>query len=167
MQKVNPLQGKLRNVVFFLITLLIVVVDQLSKMWIRNYLPEGHSLPVTGFFQLTHVQNTGGAFGLFQGHTLPLTVVAFVGAVVILVYALIFYPRFPFFDNLVGKSALGLILGGTIGNLIDRMHFGYVTDFFDFGFWPAFNVADSSVVIGVFIFAYSLHSLAGTVKGRG
>ena len=167
MQKVNPLQGKLRNVVFFLIALLVVVIDQLSKMWIRNYLPEGYSLPVTGFLQLTHIQNTGGAFGLFQGQTFPLTVVAFVGAAVILVYALIFYPRFPFFDNMVGKSALGLVLGGTVGNIIDRLRFGYVTDFIDFGFWPAFNVADSSVVIGVIIFAYSLHSLAGAVRGKG
>ncbi|MBA7678182.1 Lipoprotein signal peptidase [subsurface metagenome] len=68
---------------------------------------------------------------------------------------------------MVGKSALGLVLGGTVGNIIDRLRFGYVTDFIDFGFWPAFNVADSSVVIGVIIFAYSLHSLAGAVRGKG
>ncbi|GAF88347.1 unnamed protein product, partial [marine sediment metagenome] len=74
------------------------------------------------------------------------------------------YHRFPFLDNILGKSALGLVLGGTVGNLIDRLRFGYVTDFIDFGFWPAFNIADSAIVIGVIIFAYSLLPLARAGK---
>ena len=60
--------------------------------------------------------------------------------------------------------SLGLVLGGTVGNLIDRLRSGYVTDFIDFGFWPAFNIADSSIVIGVTILAYSLLSLAKAGK---
>ena len=54
-----------------------------------------------------------------------------------------------------------MVLGGTVGNLIDRLRFGYVTDFIDFGFWPAFNIADSAIVVGVIIFAYSLLFLVG------
>jgi signal peptidase II len=164
MQKVNPLQGKWPNVVFFLTALLIVAVDQLTKMWIRSYLPVGQSFPRTGFLRLTHVSNTGGAFGLFQGHSFSLTIVAFAGIAVLLVYALLIYHRFPSVDGMLGKSALGLVLGGTIGNLIDRLRFGYVTDFIDVGFWPTFNIADSAVVIGVILFAYSLRSLIGAGK---
>jgi signal peptidase II len=159
MQKVKPPQDKWQNAVFFLVALLIAAVDQLSKLWIRNLLPEGHSLPVTAFFRLSHVHNTGGVFGLFQGQSLPLTIVAFIGVAVLLVYALFIYRRFPFSDGMLAKSALGLVLGGTIGNLIDRLSLGYVVDFIDFGFWPAFNVADSAVVIGVILFAYSIRSL--------
>jgi len=171
MQKVNSIQGKWRNVVFFLTALLIAAADQLSKIGIRNYLPEGQSVPETGFFRLTHVHNTGGVFGLFQGQSFPLTIIAFIGVAVLLFYALFLHRRFPSLDNMLSKSALGLVLGGTIGNLVDRLNFGYVTDFIDVGIgvcrWPAFNIADSAVVVGVILFAYSLRSLAGAVKGQG
>ncbi len=160
MQKANRLQGNWRNVVFALIALLIIALDQLSKTWIRTNLAEGQSIAEIGFFQLTYVHNTGAAFGLFQGQSFSLTIVALVGVTVLLLYALLIYRHFPFLDNMLGKSALGLVLGGTVGNLIDRLLFGYVTDFIDFGFWPAFNIADSAIVIGVIIFAYSLLPLA-------
>ena len=164
MQKAKSLQGRWRNVVFFLTALLVAVADQLSKMWIRSNLVVGQSLPETGFFRLTHIQNTGAAFGLFQGQSFALTIVALVGIIVLLVYALLIYRRFPILDNLLGKSALGLILGGTVGNLIDRLHLGYVTDFIDIGIWPAFNIADSAIVVGVIILAYSLRFLARAEK---
>ena len=164
MQKANRLQVKWRNVVFFLTALLIVVADQLSKTWIRTNLAVGQSIPEVGFLRLTHVTNTGSAFGLFQGHSFALTIVALVGIAVILLYALFVYRRFPFLDNMPNRVALGLILGGTAGNLIDRLRLGYVTDFIDFGFWPAFNLADSAVVVGVIIFAYSLFPLARAGK---
>ncbi len=160
MQKVNCLQAKWRNVVFFLTALLIVVADQLSKLWIRNNLAVGQSLPEGGFPRLTHITNTGAAFGLFQGQSLPLTIVALVGVAVLLLYAFLIYRHFPFLDNRLVWVSLGLVLGGTVGNLIDRLRLGYVTDFIDFGFWPAFNIADSAVVVGVIILAYSLRLLA-------
>ena len=150
--------------VFSLIALLIVVADQLSKLWIRSNLAVGESVFELGFFRLTHVSNTGAAFGLFRGHTLPLTVVSCVGVALLLLYAFLFYRQFPQLDRWLSWTGLGLILGGTIGNLIDRVRLGYVTDFIDFGFWPAFNVADSAIVIGVIIFAYSLLSLARAEK---
>ena len=164
MQKVKSLRGKWLNVVFFLTALLVAVADQLSKMWIRSNLDVEELLFELGFFRLTYIQNTGAAFGLFQGHSFALTIVAFVGIVVLLLYALLIYRRFPILDNRLGKSALGLVLGGTVGNLIDRLHFGYVTDFIDVGVWPAFNIADSAIVVGVIILAYSVRSLVRAEK---
>ena len=165
MQKVNHIQGKWRNVVFLLVALLIVVADQLSKVWIRSNLATGQSLPETGFFQLTHVQNSGGAFGLFQGQSFPLTILASIVIAILLFYVFFISHRFPFLDNMPGKAVLGLVLGGAIGNLIDRLRFGYVTDFIDVGIWPAFNIADSAVTVGVIIIAYFLLSLARAEEG--
>ena len=150
--------------VFSLTALLIVTADQFSKIWIRTNLAVGQSLPEVGFPRLTHVYNTGAAFGLFQGQTLPLTVVSSIGAAALLFYAFFFYRRFPWLDNWFIWIGLSLVLGGTVGNLIDRLRLGYVTDFVDFGFWPAFNVADSAVVVGVIIVAYSVLSLARAEK---
>ena len=164
MQKANSLQGKWRNVVFLLTALLIVVADQLSKMWIRSNLIVGQSLPETGFFRLTHIHNTGAAFGLFRGQSFTLTVVAVVGIVLLLLYALFIYRHFSVLDGKLGRLAIGLVLGGAVGNLIDRLHLGYVTDFIDVGIWPAFNIADSAIVVGVIIVAYSLCSLARAGK---
>jgi len=156
MQKANRLQGKWwQNVVFFLTALLIIAADQFSKIWIRSY-PEGQAIFDAGFFRITHIHNTGAAFGLFQGHSFALTIGTLVGIAVILLFALLLYRHSPYLDNMLSRVALGLVLGGTVGNLIDRLRFGYVTDFIDFGFWPAFNIADSAVTVGVIIFAYSL-----------
>ena len=156
MQRSDYPQGKLPNVVFFLTALLVVAADQLSKLWIRSNLATGESLPETGLFRLTYVHNTGAAFGLFPDQSFLLTIVALIGIVVLLFFALFIYRRFPFLDSRLGKLALGLVLGGTVGNLIDRLRFGYVTDFIDIGIWPAFNIADSAIVVGVILFAYSL-----------
>jgi len=160
MQKASHPQDNWRYVVFFLIGLFIIVADQFSKTWIRANLLRGHSLFELGFFRIINVQNTGAAFGLFKDHLPILTIVSFIGVFVILLCVFLLPRHLPFLDTLSGKSALGLVLGGTVGNLIDRLRFGYVTDFIDFGFWPAFNVADSAVTVGVILFAYSLLSVA-------
>ena len=146
--------------VFSLTALLILAADQLTKAWVRSY-PEGQSIFELGIFRLTHIQNTGAAFGLFRGHSFILTIIGLVGVAALLIYVLLIYRRFPLLDNMLGKTALGLVLGGTIGNLVDRLRFGYVTDFIDVGIWPAFNIADSAIVVGVILLAYSLFSLAG------
>ncbi len=155
MQKAKSPQGKWRNVGFFLTALLIVAADLLSKIWIRSY-PEGYQIFEAKLFRLIHIQNTGAAFGLFQDQSFILTIVALIGIVVLLLFALPFSHHLPFVDNWLGKVSLGLILGGTVGNLIDRLRFGYVTDFIDFGIWPAFNIADSSIVVGVTIFVCAI-----------
>ena len=164
MRKVNRLQGRWQNVVFSLTGLLIVVADQFSKAWIRANLPEGRSLFETGFLRITHVHNTGAAFGLFPDQSFALIIVALIGITAILAYVLVIYRYFPLPDGMLGKLALGLVFGGTLGNLIDRLRFGYVIDFIDFGFWPAFNIADSAITVGIIIFAYSLLRLARAEK---
>ena len=164
MQKVKSLQDKGGNVIFPLTALLIVVADQLSKLWIRSNLATGESLFEVGFFRLTRVHNSGAAFGLFQGQSFLLTIIALVSVIALLLYAFFFHHKFPFLGNRLGKLALGLVLGGTVGNLIDRIHLGYVTDFIDFNFWPAFNIADSAIVVGIIILAYSLICLARAGK---
>jgi signal peptidase II len=167
MRKASSLPGRWRTLVFFLTALLVVAADQFSKQWIRSY-PEGQVIFNKGFFQIIHVPpNTGGVFGLFRGQSFALTIVALVGIVILLVFALLLYRRFPLLDNTLVTVALGLILGGTVGNLIDRLSpsLGGVTDFIDFGFWPAFNIADSATVVGVIIFAVSLLPLARAGKG--
>ena len=159
MKKVNSLQGKWGNAVFFLTALLLVTADQLSKLGIRSNLVIGESLFEVGFFRLTRVHNTGAVFGLFQGQSFLLTIIALVGVVALLLYVFFFYRKLPFLNNRLGKLALGLVLGGTVGNLIDRIYLDYVTDFIVVSIWPAFNIADPAIVVGVIILAYSLLGL--------
>ncbi|MFC1943319.1 signal peptidase II [Chloroflexota bacterium] len=167
MKRADPPQGRLWNVVFFLTALLVVAADLFSKIWIRSNLAVGQSLFELGFFQIIRVPpNTGAAFGLFQGQSFALTIVALVGIVAILAYTLLFSHRFPFLENRLSKPTLGLVLGGTTGNLIDRLNpnLGGVTDFISIGIWPTFNIADSAITVGVILFAYSLLSLSGAKK---
>ena len=164
MRRVNSLRGKWQKVVFFLTVLLVVAADQLSKVWIRSNLALWESLPETGLFQLTHVYNTGAVFGMFQGYSLPLTIVSVIGMVALLLFILFFLRHFPFLDNLLVKLSLSLVLGGAVGNLIDRLLFGGVTDFIAVGIWPAFNIADSAIVVGTIIFVYFLLHLTWVEK---
>ena len=168
MQKASCLQGKWWHVAFFLTAVLIVAADQLSKIWIRANLPDvGQSLFEIGFFRIVLAPpNTGAAFGLFQGHQFALTIFSLIAVAAILGYALLFYRRFPLLDNMSNRIALGLILGGTVGNLIDRLNPNLegVTDFISVGIWPTFNVADSAVTVGAILFAYSLLRLLRAEK---
>ena len=145
---------------FFIIALLVVSVDQLSKLLIELNLDVGESIPEMGFFRFTHIHNTGASFGLFQDQSLVLAIAGIVGIGVLLYLILFMYRRITFLSTTSVKISLGLMLGGVIGNLIDRLSSGYVTDFIDFSFWPAFNVADSATVVGAIILAYSLLRLA-------
>lgn len=153
-----------RSAVFLLIAIAVVATDQLSKLWIRLNLIIGQSIPETGYPRITHVRNSGAAFGMFQDQTHALIVIATIGAILILVFAFTFYRKAPFSDGWLGKISLAFILGGTVGNLIDRVRLGYVTDFIDWGWWPSFNIADSSVVFGTCLFALSLILLAKSEK---
>jgi signal peptidase II len=145
---------------FFLAALGVVVADQLTKLGIRASLLEGQSLFEAGFFRIVYTHNTGAAFGLFQGQSFALAILAILGAALLLVYALVIRHSFSPLDNLLTWTALGLILGGIVGNLIDRLRLGAVTDFISVGWWPTFNIADSAVVVGAILFAYSLLRLA-------
>lgn len=122
--------------------------DQFTKALIVGFLRLGESWPDTGFFRLTYARNTGTAFGLFQDQAMILTIVSFVA-----VAAIIWFYRNAMTSPLL-RAALGLQLGGAFGNLIDRLRLGYVVDFVDVGPWPIFNVADSSIVIGIAVLAW-------------
>jgi signal peptidase II len=145
---------------FFLAALGVVVADQLTKLGIRASLLEGQSLFEAGFFRIIYAHNTGAAFGLFPGQSFTLAIVAILAAILLLVYALVIRHRFSPLNNLLVWTALGLVLGGIVGNLIDRLCLGAVTDFISLGWWPAFNIADSAVVVGGALFVYSLLRLA-------
>lgn len=146
---------------FFLTALGVVVADQLTKLWVMSY-PDDQTIFQAGFFQIVHDHNSGAAFGLFQGQSLALTIVAFVGIALLLFYAFVIRRQFPSVDNQLTRIALGLVLGGITGNLIDRLNPSLkgVTDFISVGWWPAFNIADSSIVVGVITFACFLLFLA-------
>jgi signal peptidase II len=151
------------NIIFLIIAALLIALDQWSKSWIQTNLTPGQSIPETGFFRLTYAQNTGAAFSIFYGRASILTYVSMFGTILILVYNFFLEKHFPTLQSRWNKVALGIVLGGTVGNLIDRFSLHYVRDFIDVGPWPVFNVADSSLVIGVIMFAlYILRSLRST-----
>jgi signal peptidase II len=133
---------------------IVLVVDQLSKALVLTFLapgaPHAEVVIVPGLLRLYYVENTGAAFGLFQGKNPLLAFLAF-GVVVALVVWFRELVRFW-----LGALALGLQLGGAVGNLIDRFRHGFVVDFIDFSFWPTFNLADSAITIGVLMLLYVL-----------
>jgi signal peptidase II len=156
MRKEKRPLARWRYLLFCLVALFIIVADQVSKAWIRASLPEGHSLFKLGFFRITHVHNTGAAFGLFPDQSLILTVFAIIAGSVVLFFVFYGHRYFAWLGNTSVMLTFGLLLGGTVGNLIDRFRLGYVTDFIDFGYWPAFNIADSAVTISVIAFVLLL-----------
>jgi signal peptidase II len=130
--------------------LLTVPLDQLTKWWISATIPRGGWIDVIeGFFRLTHARNPGAALGLFPSAPIWIFIALSVAALVLIAS---FYLKLPAGDRF-SAFALGLILGGAIGNLIDRVRLGEVVDFlqFDLGLFifPDWNVADASIVIGV------------------
>jgi signal peptidase II len=137
---------RLRNdLLFFAVAALVVALDQVTKYLVRTNLSLGESFPEEGPVRITYVTNTGAAFGILQGQTLFLMVTTFFGLAAILLYYL-----YPPMEHGILRLALGLQLGGAVGNLADRVRLeGKVTDFIDVGPWPNFNVADSSIVVGV------------------
>jgi signal peptidase II len=160
----NPFTDS-RNVVILLVFLAHVMVDQLTKAWINTY-PLGHEITRFGFVRIAHINNTGAAFGLFQGQNIVLAIIASCGLAVFLVIGFVIYRRLPDMVTRWNQVAYALILGGTTGNLIDRIRYGTVTDFLDTGFWPAFNAADSGITIGAVMIAITILRLALKEKSR-
>ena len=133
----------------FLIAAVIVILDQWTKSLVRLNLPSGATwLPesllwLSPYARIVHWYNTGAAFGMFKDASMILTVLAFVVIGAILFY----YPQVEQDDWLL-RLALSMQLGGALGNLIDRLTIGHVTDFISVGNFPVFNVADASITIG-------------------
>jgi signal peptidase II len=123
-----------------------VVADQVTKHLVSSSIALDDSVHVVGPLSIHHVQNSGIAFGLFSSATAAVTLVT--GGAVI--WMLVFFARSGS-RHPVLPAALGLLIGGSLSNLVDRIRLGHVTDFIDFKYWPAFNLADSFIVIGVLI----------------
>ena len=148
-----------RRVFSFLVLLgvavIVLALDQLTKAWVATSLPEGGWWsPLPGLwrvFRITHITNSGAAFGIFPNQGNFFILIAVVVALAIVLY----YRHLPAGAWLI-RVSLGLQLGGAIGNLLDRIRYGHVVDFIDIGFWPIFNLADASIVVGVAILAYYL-----------
>lgn len=136
-----------------ILTFAVIVTDQITKFLIQANLPLKKSIVVfDGFFHITHIRNTGGAFGLLS----EMNNLFFMTASSIALLIVVLYLVRVSSDNPWLIVSLSLIFGGALGNMIDRVRFGEVIDFIDLFYrdyhWPAFNIADSSITIGVFIF---------------
>jgi signal peptidase II len=139
----------------------IVVVDQVTKAVVDRTMPLHHSIPIIdGFFNLTYIRNTGAAFGIFSGSHEVFRLPFLIGVSILAIgFILMMLKRLR--DGETGLTlALAFILGGAAGNLIDRILYGEVIDFLDVYWshyhWPAFNVADSCITIGVGITLFYL-----------
>ncbi len=139
---------------FFLVTIPLYVLDQLTKWATLEFIPLHHEIPIIpGFFNLVHVTNTGSAFGLMKGwfnfH------VIFGALMAVVMFVLLFRKS----TDQLTRLASALILSGIFGNITDRLRFGHVVDFLDFYLdqhhWPAFNIADSAIVIAVALFLWA------------
>ncbi|MBL7151520.1 MAG: signal peptidase II [Candidatus Omnitrophica bacterium] len=137
----------------FIIVLIILSLDQLTKHVLNINFAPGESLPVIkNIFYLTLVHNRGGAFGILKNQT-HLFILTSVFAIVLICYSLKEHGRQKIS---VYVLSLAFILAGAIGNLIDRVFFGYVIDFLDFRIWPVFNLADSAITIGAVMLGWAI-----------
>ncbi len=137
-------EGRPLWIPFVALAATIAIADQLSKAWLAAWLQPGDSVSIVGdLVRLIHAQNTGGLFGMLRGYAVPFAILS-----------LIAISGIVLFHGKSGRSpyltlALGLLLGGAIGNLADRLRYGYVIDFVDIGIgdlrWYTFNVADASI----------------------
>ena len=151
----HTIQDPKKNTWQNIIPLICVAVSMLILDWVTKWLVQNHITQVTevipiipGFFNLRHDRNTGAAFGVLAGHRVLLILITIVALIFIFTY----YLRFR--ESRWMQVSLGFLLGGAVGNFIDRLYLGEVIDFLQFGiaskglFWPTFNVADTSVCIG-------------------
>lgn len=139
------------NIMIIILSIIFIIIDQVSKIIVVNNLTNNKSIEVIkSFFYLTYTNNKGAAFSILTGRRILLILVA-----LIVIGVLIYYVRKNKIEGKVNKIALSLVIGGSIGNLIDRILRGAVIDFIDvkiFGYnFPIFNLADTFIVIGVFL----------------
>lgn len=135
-----------KHLKFFSIASIVLLLDQIVKFFVRTRLDS--EIRFNDFFAITYVKNTGAGFGILQGQTFFLILVS------ILAVGLIIYYYLKSESGYI--IPLALILGGALGNMVDRIFLGFVVDFFNFSFWPAFNIADSALSIGVILIAVNL-----------
>jgi len=125
---------------------LVLLLDQLTKYFFKN-----KTIILTDFFRFSYVENTGAAFGILKGFN-----ILFIAVALIVTFLILKYYKEIKKEKFYIHLAIGFILGGVLGNLIDRIFLGYVRDFIDFSFWPTFNIADTFSTIAVMILIYHL-----------
>lgn len=144
----------------FLIAAVVIAIDQYTKALVRAHLPLNVSWNPIAWLDpivtLTHVQNTGAAFGLLPQFGGMFIIIA----IVVVLLIILFYRQLAQGSFLL-QVAFGLQLGGALGNLCDRLARGYVTDFVDLRWWPVFNVADSAIVVGTILLTYYVLFIEG------
>lgn len=144
----------------------IAILDQWTKWWVRRNLPYGEpQVIIPGWFNLTYIRNAGAAWGMLGGQNMFLIILSVVFLTILVVFRRsLLEPRWSH------RVALGLMVGGIVGNLLDRARLGWVTDFLDFHVgswhWPAFNVADAAICIGVAIYAWATLRSAPTASPK-
>jgi signal peptidase II len=138
----------------------VILSDRITKSFFAGLLSPGESLPIIrNVFHMTLVHNTGIAFGLFRDKGAVFILIAAV-AIALLVFNIYYYRQNEKALSRIYIIGFSLILGGAIGNLIDRMFYGYVIDFIDFRIWPVFNIADSAITIGAVIIGFKCFQLS-------
>lgn len=140
-----------KDKLFYFISIVVILFDQFTKYLIKEFVPRYSAWPDDGIVQIVHGVNTGSAFGLFSDYTLLLTIGSLIGIGFVLYF---FYKNS--FNVIWMRISLSLIVGGAVGNLIDRIRDGGVVDFISVGWWPAFNIADSAISIGMAILIFTL-----------
>ena len=135
----------------FIIVASVVLLDQSTKFLALRFLQLNTPVPlIKNFLNLTLVYNHGVAFGFFQNQLLLFVLVS------LFVIGFIFYNLKSKTNSIILKLSLSLILGGAVGNLIDRLRFGFVVDFLDLRIWPVFNIADSVITIAALVLSWEL-----------
>jgi signal peptidase II len=136
---------------FLVLAAAVIAFDQLSKWFIRLTMERGDSWPAGWPVKIVHITNTGAAFGIMQNAGPLLVVTSLIGMAAILIY--LFNPGFA---HPLMRVGLALMFGGAVGNLVDRLMSGKVVDFIKFPHWPAFNLADSAITIGVLLLLWAM-----------
>jgi signal peptidase II len=147
----KPQLSRWRYLTYPMVAAAIIGFDQLIKFWIRANIHENTAYWDLGFFRLVYVKNTGAAFSLFAGYVNILIPIVFTVCALVVAWICFIPHRFPSLDRWLVRLALGAVLGGALGNQVDRLTLGSVTDYMDMRVWPVFNLADGSVVVGVII----------------
>ncbi len=158
----------LLSIIYYLLSIIsLVVLDQTTKCLVRAHfaLHESRSV-IHGFFSLTYVQNRGAAWGILAGWRIALVALA-----AVMLFVLARYREKIFGTHAIGRVSFVLLVAGIIGNVIDRVWLGYVVDFLDFylgtSHFPAFNVADSCICIGVGLYMLASFAMGKREKGTG
>ncbi len=146
---------------FYAVALTVILLDQISKLLIQATMPLGHSIPlIPDFFAIVHIMNPGAAFGLLADQAAWVRNPFFIGISLLAIGFILYYRHHRVDDHPLALLGLSLILGGAVGNLVDRLRIGMVIDFIDVHYyqyhWPAFNVADSAITIGVSLMMLTL-----------